>query len=258
MKKPKTFSLEVEETVKEKVEAVQKFKNNNKRLLILAALIILGFLLYGLFTNDYHKKEIKALEKEITLVEEKFNAAVEEKEKLRDSSLVYENLAEEAGKEADVFRAKAAKEKKEKEAALAALQNLPKDVIDTFFSQRYAEVPKADIGLELDKNVGNAIVVELVEKDHLVGELKTSQGLSNTLTTQVVTLQTSLNFSKSALVSADSAIAARSKQFELQQRVSDLLKEDLKTAKKKAFWNKIKGTAVGLAVGLTVGIIAVK
>jgi predicted negative regulator of RcsB-dependent stress response len=165
MKKPKTFSLEVEETVKEKVEAVQKFKNNNKRLLILAALIILGFLLYGVFTNDYHKKEIKALEKEITLVEEKFNAAVEEKEKLRDSSLVYENLAEEAGKEADVFRAKAAKEKKEKEAALSALQNLPKDVIDTFFSQRYAEVPKSDIGLELDKNVGNAIVVELVEKD---------------------------------------------------------------------------------------------
>lgn len=258
MKKAKTFSLEVEETVKEKVQPVQKFKNNNKGLLILAALIILGFLLYGLFTNNYHKKEIKALEKKITLTEEKFNAAVKEKEKLKDSSLIYENLAEKVGKEADTFRAKALKEKKEKEAALTALQNLPKDVIDTFFSQRYMEVPKADIGLELDKNIGNAIVIELVEKDYLVGELKTSQDLSNTLTTQVGTLQTSLNFSKFALVSADSAIIARSKQFELQQGINDFLKKDLKTAKKKAFWNKIKGTAVGLAVGLSVGIIAVK
>jgi hypothetical protein len=78
------------------------------------------------------------------------------------------------------------------------------------------------------------------------------------LTSQVNTLKTSLNFSKLALVSADSAIVARSKQFELQQQVSNLLKEDLKTAKKKAFWNKIKGTAVGVVVGLTVGLIAVK
>ena len=44
----------------------------------------------------------------------------------------------------------------------------------------------------------------------------------------------------------------------LQQQVSDLLKQDLKTAKKKAFWNKLKGTAVGIVVGFTVGIIAVK
>jgi hypothetical protein len=254
----KKLQTEVKEKVEKQVEVVQKFKNDNKKLLILAALFIIGFLIYGTFNNDYHKKEIKALEKEITAVQQKFDSAVVEKEKFKDSSLVYENLAEKAGIEADIFRAKAAKEKKDKEAALAALHNLPKDVIDTFFSKRYAEVPKSDIGLELDKNVGNAIVVELVEKDHLVGELKTSQDLSNSLTTQVNTLQTSLNFSKSALVSADSAIAARSKQFELQQQVSDLLKQDLKTAKKKAFWNKIKGTAAGLVVGLTVGILAVK
>ena len=98
----------------------------------------------------------------------------------------------------------------------------------------------------------------MVEKDHLVGQLATQENLTTTLTTQVNTLQTSLGFSKLALVSADSAIVARSKQFELQQQVSDLLKQDLKTAKKKAFWNKLKGTAFGLAVGFTVGIIAVK
>lgn len=244
--------------IEKQVEVVKEFKNNNKKLLIIAGLIILGFLIYGAFNNSYHAKEIKALETEIGAVQKKFDAAVEEKEKLKDSSLAYETLAEQAGAEADVFRAKAEKEKKAKELALSALHNLPKDVIDTFFVKRYAEVVKADIGLELDKNVGNAIVIELVEKDHLVGQLATSENLTTTLTTQVSTLQTSLGFSKLALVSADSAIVARSKQFELQQKVSDLLKQDLKTAKKKAFWNKLKGTAVGLAVGFTVGIIAVK
>lgn len=254
----KKLKSEVKEKVGKKVEVVKKFKNDNIKLLLVAALFILAFLLYGTFTNDYHKKEIKALEKEINAIQGKFNAAVVEKERLKDSSKVYEKLAEEAGEEADKFRQKAAKEKKDKEAALAALRNLPKDVIDTFFSKRYAEVPKSDIGLEIDKNVGNAIVVELVEKDHLVGELKTSQDLSNSLTTQVTNLQTSLVFSKSALISADSAIAAKSRQFEMQQQVSKLLTQDLKTAKKKAFWNKIKGTAVGLGVGLAVGILAVK
>lgn len=254
----KKIKLEVKEKVEEKVEEVKNFKNNNKKLLLIAGLFLLAFLIYGTFNNNYHKEEIKTLENEITVIQEKFEAAVEEKERLRDSSEVYESLAEQAGVEADKFRAKAAKERKDKEEALAALQNLPKDVIDTFFIKRYAEVPKSDIGLELDKNVGNAIVVELVEKDHLVGELKTAGDLTNSLTTQVNTLQTSLNFSKSALVSADSAIVARSKQFELQQQVTDLLKKDLKTAKNKAFWNKIKGTAVGVVVGLTVGLIAVK
>lgn len=244
--------------VEKQVEVVKEFKNNNKKLLIVAGLIILGFLIYGVFNNSYHAKEIKALETEIGAVQKKFDAAVEEKEKLKDSSLAYETLAEQAGVEADVFRAKAEREKKAKELALSALNNLPKDVIDTFFVKRYVDVPKSDIGLELDKNVGNAIVIELVEKDHLVGQLATSENLTTTLTTQVSTLQTSLGFSKLALVSADSAIVARSKQFELQQKVSDLLKQDLKTAKKKAFWNKLKGTAVGLAVGFTVGIIAVK
>ena len=249
---------EVKQKVEKQIEVVQKFKNNNIKLLVVAALLILAFLLYGIFSNSYHKKEIKALENEIGLVQKKFDAAVEEKEKLKDSSEVYEDLAKEEALKADIFREKAAKEKKDKEAALAVLQNLPKDVIDTFFIKRYAEVPKSDIGLELDKNVGNAIVVELVEKDHLVGQLATSENLSLSLTSQVNTLKTSLNFSKLALVSADSAIVARSKQFELQQQVSNLLKEDLKTAKKKAFWNKIKGTAVGVVVGLTVGLIAVK
>ena len=235
---------------------VKKFAKENKKVLWLAILLLLGFFIYGSFSNNYHKKEIKALEKEITIIQDQFEEAVEEKERLRDSSLAYETLAEQAGAEADAFKAKAAKERKAKEEALAALRNLPKEVIDTFFVNRYINVPKSGVDLALDKNVGNEVVIELTEKDHLVGELATAKQENGALTSQVGSLQSSLAFSKSALIQADSAIAFKSKQFELQQQVSDLLKKDLKTAKKKAFWNQWKGAGVGIAAGLVVGLLA--
>ena len=234
---------------------VKDFAKENKKTLWLAILLLLGFFIYGSFSNSYHAKEIKELEKEIAVVQDQFEEAVNEKERFRDSSIAYELLAEQAGDEADAFKAKAAKERKAKEEALATLRNLPKDVIDTFFINRYANVTKSDIGLELDKNVGNEIIVELVEKDHLVGELATAENLSNTLGVQVKSLESSLMFSKAALVRADSAIALKSKQFEMQQQVSDLLKKDLKTAKNKAFWNKWKGAGVGIGAGVLVGLL---
>jgi len=244
------------EIVQDKIEKVKEFKNTNKKLLLGALILLLCFLFYGIFTNKYHKKEIKALEKEIELVQEKFDEAVVEKERYKDSSATYELLADKAEVEADEFRKKAAREKKAKEEALASLRNLPKDEIDTFLARRYVNVQKSDINLDLDKSVGNEIVVELVEKDHLVGQLATAENLNTTLTGQVGNLRTSLDFSKAALVSADSAIAYKSKQFELQQQVSDLLKKDLKVAKRKAFWNKFKGAAVGVGIGLGVGLLA--
>jgi hypothetical protein len=234
---------------------VKKFAKENKKILWLAILLLLGFFIYDSFSNNYHKKEIKALEKEITIIQDQFEEAVNEKERFRDSSMAYELAAEQAGVEADAFKAKAAKERKAKEEALAALRNMPKDVIDTFFINRYANVTKSDIGLELDKNVGNEIIVELVEKDHLVGELATAENLSNTLGVQVKSLENSLMFSKAALVQADSAIALKSKQFDLSQQVNDMLKKDLKTAKNKAFWNKFKGAGVGIAAGVVVGLL---
>ena len=234
---------------------VKNFAKENRKTLWLAILLLLGFFIYGSFSNSYHKAEIKELEKEIAIVQDQFEEAFNEKERFRDSSIAYELLAEQAGDEADVFKAKAAKERKAKEEALATLRNLPKDVIDTFFINRYANVTKSDIGLELDKNVGNEIIVELVEKDHLVGELATAENLNNTLGVQVKSLESSLMFSKAALVSADSAIALKSKQFELSQQVSELLKKDLKTAKNKAFWNKFKGAGVGIAAGVVVGLL---
>ena len=234
---------------------VKEFARENKKTIWLALLLLLGFFIYGSFTNNYHKKEIKALETEIAVVQDQFEEAFNEKERFRDSSMTYELAAEQASAEADAFKAKAAKERKAKEEALAALHNLPKDVIDTFFINRYVNVTKSDIGLEIDKNVGNEIIVELVEKDHLVGELATAENLSNTLGVQVKSLESSLIFSKVALSQADSAIAFRTKQFELSQQVSDLLKKDLKTAKNKAFWNKFKGAGVGVAAGVLVGLL---
>ena len=234
---------------------VKDFAKENRKTIWLALLLLLGFFIYGSFSNSYHKTEIKELEKEIAVVQDQFEEAVNEKERFRDSSIAYELLAEQAGDEADAFKAKATKERKAKEEALAALRNLPKDVIDTFFINRYANVAKSNIGLEIDQNVGNEVVIELVEKDHLVGELATAENLSNTLTTQVKSLENSLMFSKAALSRADSAIALKSKQFDLSQQVNEYLKKDLKTAKNKAFWNKFKGAGVGVAAGVVVGLL---
>ena len=234
---------------------VKDFAKENRKTIWLALLLLLGFFIYGSFSNSYHKAEIKELEKEIAVVQDQFEEAFNEKERFRDSSIAYELLAEQAGDEADAFKAKAAKERKAKEEALAALRNLPKDVIDTFFINRYANVAKSNVGLEIDQNVGNEVIIELVEKDHLVGELATAENLSNTLTTQVKSLENSLMFSKAALSRADSAIALKSKQFDLSQQVNEYLKKDLKTAKNKAFWNKFKGAGVGVAAGVVVGLL---
>lgn len=227
----------------------------NKKLLLIVLLLLLGFFVFNSINTGYHKKEIKSLEKEIAIVQDQFEEAVAEKERFRDSSIAFEFIAEQAGDQADAFKAKAEKERKAKEAALAALRNAPKDVIDTFFVNRYINVAKSNVGLEIDQNVGNEVMIELVEKDHLVGELATAEHTNNALTTQVGALEKSLMFSKAALTSADSAIAFRSKQFELSQQVNKLLEKDLKTAKKKAFLNQFKGAGVGVAAGLVVGLL---
>lgn len=242
--------------VKQSTSQVKDFILRNKKLILLVLLLLIGFIIYNSIGNSYHKKEIKKLEKEITVIQDQFEEAVAEKERYKDSSELYEFAAETSGIMADALKIKAEEQRKEKEKALAALRNLPKDVIDTFFITRYANVNKSDIGLELDKNVGNEIIIELVEKDHLVEELATAENISNTLGTQIKSLETSLMFSKAALVQADSAILFKSKQFDLSQQVNDMLKKDLKTAKKKAFWNQWKGAGVGIAAGLVVGLLA--
>jgi len=231
------------------------FVGRNKTPITVILGFILIFLVYNTGCNGKYKKEIKALEKEIEIVQDQFEEAVAEKERFKDSSLVYEVEAEQANQEVAIFKAKAEKERKAKEEALAALRNAPKDVIDTFFVNRYINVPKSSVGLEIDQNVGNEVMIELVEKDHLVNELATAEHTNNALTSQVGSLEKSLLFSKAALTSADSAIALKSKQFELSQQVNDYLKKDLKASQKKAFWNKWKGVGVGIAAGVTAGLL---
>jgi len=243
---------------------VKKSVQENKKIVWLILLLLLGFFIYGYFINNYHKKEIKALKSEITIVQDQFEEAINEKERFKDSSIIYELLAEQAKDDVNIFKAKAAKERKAKEEALAALYNLPKDVIDTFFINRYINIAKSDIGLEIDKNTGNEIIIELVEKDHLVNKLATTENLNNTLDAQVKVLENSLIFSKTSLSHADSAINYKTKQFELSQQANNLLvgelfilKKDLKIAKSKVFWNKfIKGAGVSIAASILVSLLS--
>ena len=242
--------------MKEQLEKAKKFSLVNKKLLLITGGLVLGFVAYNSFNTKYHKKEIQVLEEVIEQKEEQFQEVVAEKEKLQDSSNYFEELAYQFDEKVEESKAKAERLRKEKEAILDALRDLPIDVIDSFFVKRYANVTPAYVGLEIDQNVGNEIVVELVEKDHLVQEVAVEKETNNLLTGQVDTLKISLNYSKLALSQADSAIAIRNDQLKVSKDLIDLLNKDLKTAKRKAFWNNFKGIAVGIAAGVTVGILA--
>jgi hypothetical protein len=242
--------------MKQQLEKAKKFSLVNKKLLLITSGLVLGFVAYNSINTKYHKKEIKVLEQVIEQKEEQFQEVIAEKEKLQDSSNYFEELAYETDKKVKESKAKAERLRKEKEAILDALRYLPVDVIDSFFVNRYANVTPAYVGLEIDQNVGNEIVVELVEKDHLVQEVAVEKETNSLLTGQVDTLKISLNYSKLALSQADSAITIRNDQLKVSKDLIDLLNKDLKTAKRKAFWNNFKGIAVGLAAGVTVGILA--
>ena len=242
--------------MKEQLEKAKKFSLVNKKLLLITGGLVLGFVAYNSFNTKYHKKEIQILEEVIEQKEEQFQEVVAEKEKLQDSSNYFEELAYETDKKVEESKAKAERLRKEKQAILDALRDLPVDVIDSFFVKRYANVTPAYVGLEIDQNVGNEIVVELVEKDHLVQEIAVEKETNSLLTGQVDTLKISLNYSKLALSQADSAIAIRNDQLKVSKDLIDILNKDLKTAKRKAFWNNFKGIAVGIAAGVTVGVLA--
>ena len=242
--------------MKEQLEKVKKFSLVNKRLLLITGGLVLGFIAFNSINTKYHKKEIKVLEQVIEQKEEQFQEVIAEKEKLQDSSNYFEELAYQFDEKVEESKAKAERLRKEKQAILDALRDLPIDVIDSFFVKRYANVTPAYVGLEIDQNVGNEIVVELVEKDHLVQEIAVEKETNSLLTGQVDTLKLSLDYSKLALSKADSAITIRNDQLKVSKDLIDLLNKDLKTAKRKAFWNNFKGIAVGIAAGVTVGILA--
>jgi len=242
--------------MKEQLEKVKKFSLVNKRLLLITGGLVLGFIAFNSINTKYHKKEIKVLEQVIEQKEEQFQEVIAEKEKLQDSSNYFEELAYQFDEKVEESKAKAERLRKEKQAILDALRDLPIDVIDSFFVKRYADVTPAYVGLEIDQNVGNEIVVELVEKDHLVQEIAAEKEINDLLTGQVDTLKLSLGYSKLALSQADSAIAIRNDQLKISKDLNDILKKDLKTAKRKAFWNQIKFTIAGAAAGSALIILS--
>jgi hypothetical protein len=242
--------------MKEQLEKVKKFSTVNKKLLLITLGLILGFIAYNSINTKYHKKEIKVLEQVIEQKEEQFQEVIAEKEKLQDSSNYFEELAYQFDEKVEESKAKAERLRKEKQAILDALRDLPIDVIDSFFVKRYADVIPAYIGLEIDQNVGNEIVVELVEKDHLVQEIAAEKEINDLLIGQVDTLKLSLGYSKLALSQADSAIAIRNDQLKISKDLNDILKKDLKTAKRKAFWNQFKFTIAGAAAGSALIILS--
>lgn len=242
--------------MKQQLEKVKKFSLVNKRLLLIIAGLVLGFIIFNSINTKYHKKEIKVLEQVIEQKEEQFQEVIAEKEKLQDSSNYFEELAYQFDEKVEESKAKAERLRKEKQAILDALRGLPIDVIDSFFVKRYANVTPAYIGLEIDQNVGNEIVVELVEKDHLVQEVAAEKEINDLLTGQVDTLKLSLGYSKLALSQADSAIAIRNDQLKISKELNDILKKDLKTAKRKAFWNQFKFTIAGAAAGSALVILS--
>jgi hypothetical protein len=242
--------------MKQQLEKVKKFSLVNKRLLLIIAGLVLGFIIFNSINTKYHKKEIKVLEQVIEQKEEQFQEVIAEKEKLQDSSNYFEELAYQFDEKVEESKAKAERLRKEKQAILDALRGLPIDVIDSFFVKRYADVTPAYIGLEIDQNVGNEIVVELVEKDHLVQEVAAEKEINDLLTGQVDTLKLSLGYSKLALFQADSAIAIRNDQLKISKELNDILKKDLKAAKRKAFWNQFKFTIAGAAAGSALVILS--
>jgi hypothetical protein len=242
--------------MKKQLEKAKKFSTVNKKLLLIILGLILGFIVYNSFNTKYHKKEIKQKEEQFQVLEQAIKKVIVEKKKLQDSANYFEELAYQADEKVGESKAKVEKLRKEKEAALATLRNLPKDVIDSFFIKRYTNITPAYVGLEIDQNVGNKIVVELVEKDYLVQEVAVEKETNTLLTGQVDTLKISLDYSKLALSQADSAIAIRNDQLKVSKDLVDILKKDLKTAKRKAFWNQIKFTIAGAAAGSALVILS--
>jgi cell division protein FtsB len=227
------------------------FITRNRKLLVTILIVLLSYIIYSTFNSKYQTKEIKKLEKQIEIKEELFQEAIKEKERLRDSSEFYEGIANSLDELVEEQTDQIENLRFEKNIALKKVRD-----VDAFLKERYAHIEKAGSSIVVDKNDGKAIVDELVEKDFLVQEVVLLNSKTVTLSEQVTTLRSSLDFSKLALQQADTAIVRRSEQLEISLNINKMLKEDLNKAKKKAFWNNIKGIAIGVGAGFIAGSVA--
>jgi cell division protein FtsB len=227
------------------------FITRNRKLLVTILIVLLSYIIYSTFNSKYQTKEIKKLEKQIEIKEELFQEAIKEKERLKDSSEFYEGIANNLDALVEKQTDQIENLRYEKNIALKKVRD-----VDAFLKERYAHIGKAGSSIVVDKNDGKAIVDELVEKDFLVQEVVLLNSKTVTLSEQVTTLRSSLDFSKLALQQADTAIVRRSEQLEISLNINKMLKEDLNKARKKAFWNNIKGIAIGVGAGFIAGSVA--
>ena len=95
--------------MKKQLEKAKKFSLVNKRLLLIIAGLVLGFIIFNSINTKYHKKEIKVLEQVIEQKEEQFQEVIAEKEKLQDSSNYFEELAYQFDEKVEESKAKAEK-----------------------------------------------------------------------------------------------------------------------------------------------------
>jgi cell division protein FtsB len=227
------------------------FITRNRKLLVTILIVLLSYIIYSTFNSKYQTKEIKKLEKQIEIKEELFQEAIKEKERLKDSSEFYEGIANNLDALVEKQTDQIENLRYEKNIALKKVRD-----VDAFLKERYAHIGKAGSNIIVDKNDGKAIADELVEKDFLVQEVVLLNFKTVTLSEQVTTLRSSLDFSKLALQQADTAIVGRSEQLEISLNVNKMLREDLNKARKKAFWNNIKGIAIGVGAGFIAGSVA--
>jgi cell division protein FtsB len=227
------------------------FITRNRKLLVTILIVLLSYIIYSTFNSKYQTKEIKKLEKQIEIKEELFQEAIKEKERLKDSSEFYEGIANNLDALVEKQTDQIENLRYEKNIALKKVRD-----VDAFLKERYAHIEKAGSNIIVDKNDGKAIADELVEKDFLVQEVVLLNFKTVTLSEQVTTLRSSLDFSKLALQQADTAIVGRSEQLEISLNVNKMLREDLNKARKKAFWNNIKGIAIGVGAGFIAGSVA--
>lgn len=224
------------------------YLNKAKTTLIMVGIVILAYTVYNSVKTKYHNKEIRLLEIKISDTEKLYQTAITEARKYKDSIQYYDRISKSLDSTILVQNARIQILQVEKARALKKVQN-----VEQFLKQRYAHVQKAGTTIAVDKNDSKEIVSELVEKDYLVQEVALLHENRDTLNLQVNTLKSSLDLAKQETSAINSALDIKIQENSLQQELNNTLKMDLKKAKKRSFWNTVKGIGVGVGAGIVVG-----
>ena len=231
------------------------FLKTNKNVLIAITICLAAFITFNTFSVQYHRKEIKALTTQMADKQKLIDKTIAEKKIFQDSALWFKNRALLSDKKIADLNIKIIIVAKERDAAIKQLENMSSEGINSFIAKRYYEVPKSGIDLQVDKNVGNKIVIELVEKDYLTEEVGLVKQSNILLSGQVDTLKTSIGYFEQSLAKADSALAMQIQQLQTSEDINKLLKQDLKKAKRKVFWGAVESAAVGVGTGILIGVL---